>query len=253
MLQRLPPPLIPRWSWPDCFTRPSRKVMFYWDFQDKVSNSTLPQVNRQKSARNLAVQQLDRELARAVLFDPKRNETHAASLNECDCVDFTRQRTAFKPCMHIYRVAAELGMVELKHMDRALAARINSEAVNAETKRLQAILRNEHQWGGWDMELHESFVQKNRQWRAYEDVHRNQLVEQKGAVWFVNGWPASLERCGCPDFDDRNLPCKHIYAVALLSEISLPLAVTAYFSATERDQELFFHPWGQASTLRECL
>ncbi len=227
--------------------------MLNWDFHDAAANSTVPQVNRQKSARNLCVQQFGREHTLAVLFDPKRNETHTASLQGCDCVDFTRQRTTFKPCMHIYRVAAELRIIKLSYMDRALAGRINSEAVNVETSRLRALSRDEIQWGGWSTEVHDSFVQKNRQWRAYEDVQRHQLVERKGNVWFVNGWPASLERCGCPDFDDRKLPCKHIYAVALSSDISLPLNSAEYALATEQGEELFFHPWGTASTLREKL
>ena len=70
-----------------------------WDFNAEAANSTLPQVNRQKSARNLFVRKLDRMEPRAVFFDSKRNQIHTTTLKTCDCVDFQRQRTVVRPCM----------------------------------------------------------------------------------------------------------------------------------------------------------
>ena len=49
------------------------------------------------------------------------------------------------------------------------------------------------------------------------------------------------------------MPCKHIYSVAISTEIPLPLAYAEYTAANERGEELFFHHWGLASTKREPL
>jgi hypothetical protein len=40
-----------------------------WNFQDEAANSTTPQINRQKSARNLEILQFDPSGPRAVFFD----------------------------------------------------------------------------------------------------------------------------------------------------------------------------------------
>jgi hypothetical protein len=65
-----------------------------WNFQDEASNSTIPQINRQKSARNLQILQFDPSEPRAIFFDPKRSNTHMATLSECDCYDLLFLRFA---------------------------------------------------------------------------------------------------------------------------------------------------------------
>lgn len=121
-----------------------------------MANSTLAQINRQKSARNLFVREFDPIAKRAVLYDPKREQTHTPTLSSCDCVDFQRLKTVARPCMHIYRVAAELGLITLDHMDRGIAARVDTEEREKETKRLQLLLRDKSQWGDWAREIHEA-------------------------------------------------------------------------------------------------
>ena len=106
-----------------------------WNFQDEEANSTTQQINRQKSARNLEILQFDPSEPRAVFFDPKRNNRQIATLTQCDCNDFnlsgTSPRKTFKPCMHIYRLAIELGLIEAKYLDHqarfALAGALSRE------------------------------------------------------------------------------------------------------------------------------
>jgi hypothetical protein len=224
----------------------------HWDFSDKAANSSLQQINRQKSARNLVVQEFDRATTRAVLYDLKRKQTHIATLKTCDCVDFQRLKKVVYPCMHIYRVAAELGLLTLGHMDRALAERIDTQSRIAETERLQALPLDKTNWGNWSSEIQESFVQKNRQWRGYVDVYvLERLVQRPSSGWLINGWSASLSQCHCPDFGERKLPCKHIYAVAILSDIQLPLSKQHFDEIWRRGDELFFHAWGEVSSKRQ--
>ena len=42
-----------------------------WDFTDPVAKSTIPQINRQESARNLIVISIDRQNCTGLLFDVK--------------------------------------------------------------------------------------------------------------------------------------------------------------------------------------
>ena len=56
-----------------------------------------------------------------VFLDPKKETRNTASLTRCDCKDFNfsgnSPRKCFKPCMHIYRLAMELGLLEMKYED----------------------------------------------------------------------------------------------------------------------------------------
>ena len=61
-----------------------------WGFGDEAVNSTTPQINRQKSARNLVILDFDPSEPGAVFFDPRHEQMHAATLSQCDCFDFTR-------------------------------------------------------------------------------------------------------------------------------------------------------------------
>lgn len=90
------------------------------------------------------------------------------------------------------------------------------------------------QWSKWKREIHESPVQKKRQFRAYGI--RSEAVWE-GKEWRVRGYTVTLTSCECADFEERHLPCKHIYAVALRSNISVP-AVTGEQWKTARDQNL---------------
>ena len=91
-------------------------IRLQWDFGDEAVNSTTSQINRQKSARNLVILDFDPSVPRAVLFDPRRDNTHSTTLSECGCHDFTRLKIP-KPCMHIYRLAIELGLLQIRTID----------------------------------------------------------------------------------------------------------------------------------------
>lgn len=209
-----------------------------WNFQDEAANSTTPQINRQKSARNLEILQFDPPGPRAVLFDPGRKERHTATLTQCDCNDFTRLKVP-KPCMHIYRLAIELGLIEAKYLDRRARDNLVSMSSREETQRLLRLAADPNQWGSWATEIHASGSQRNRQNRGYSIYHDERVSVRKTADgWLVNDYSVTLDRCACMDFFDRELPCKHIYAAALDSKISLPLTYTDYVAARNERLEI---------------
>lgn len=216
-----------------------------WDFKDPLTNSTTPQVNRQKSARNLMIVTVDKQNATAVFWDVKKGIGNTATLARCDCKDFNFSgnvpRKTFKPCMHIYRLAMELGLLDAKYEDhRAKEARI-SQLKQAETERLQDLRPDFSLWGRWDRLVHEAGIQKNRQYRGYFIVNDEaDEVQKVGNRWVIHEYNVTLETCECADFISRFLPCKHIYAAALMSEITLPLTQKEFISAKNQGLENIF-------------
>jgi hypothetical protein len=210
-----------------------------WDFGDEAVNSTTPQINRQKSARNLVILEFEPSVGRVVFFDPRRDETHAATLNECDCHDFTRLKVP-KPCMHIYRLAIELGLLEAKYMDRHALSSFTAGLTLEETQRLQRLPSDSNQWGSWASEIHASGNQRNRQYRAYSIHHVERSVLETVNGWLIHEYTVTLQHCECADHSERRLPCKHIYAAALASDISLPFTYPDFEAARNQGLELVF-------------
>jgi predicted nucleic acid-binding Zn finger protein len=215
-----------------------------WDFADESANSATAQINRQKSARNLDILELDLETGMGIFYDPKRDVTSTCTLKHCDCHDFNfsgnNPRKNFKPCMHIYRLAMELGLIEAKYLDHAAQSSLGTQKRRAETDRLKQLEPDKSQWGNWNKIIHESGIQKNRQYRAYGIKYEEPNAIQKGEPWTVHEYRVSLDHCDCPDFLERRLPCKHIYVVALESSIALPFSLHEYKAAREKGQELIF-------------
>lgn len=220
-----------------------------WNFADEEANSTPGLINRQKSARNLIVLGLNDVERRGRFLDPERNIESTASLEACDCRDFLfvgkATRKSFQPCKHIYRLAMELGVLEPRYWDHAAreAQRLVtlSQQKQREEARLRALGRDGREWGGWPAALHRSGLQLNRQYRAYfiVDDEEERAVQSDGC-WHVHEYQVQLDSCNCPDFMDRRLPCKHIYAVALLSRLPVALSRRDYLDARGQDKDIVF-------------
>jgi hypothetical protein len=216
-----------------------------WDFEDPLINSTTPQINRQKSARNLMIVSIDKQNATAVFWDVKKGTGNSATLARCDCKDFNfsgnAPRKTFKPCMHVYRLAMELGLLDAKYEDhRAKESRI-SQQNQVDTIWLQALNRDLGLWGGWHRLVHEAGIQKNRQYRGYLILNNDaDKVQKVKNGWVIHEYYVTLAACECLDFLTRLLPCKHIYAAALMSGISLPLTQKEFFAAMNQRIENVF-------------
>lgn len=226
-----------------CIEHKSAPQLINWSYQDETLNSTFQQINRQKSARHLEILQFDSSEPRAVFYDHKRKRTNMATLAICDCNDFNRQKNV-KPCMHIYRVAIEVGLLDPKYFGWQAQFVIAAKLSREETERLQKSPLDFSQWGGWATQIHESGIQKNRQYRAYfiseHEVVQETSFHQAACGWQIHGYSVSLDSCDCADFSKRKLPCKHIYAAALASKIFLPLSKTEFETARQQGLEMVF-------------
>ena len=203
---------------------PIAAVMEKWDFCDNVENSIGTQINRQKSARNLRVEKINKSLPEGVFS--LKGQVSTCNLTSCDCRDFNfagrSPRKTFKPCMHIYRLAKELGLCELVHLDFAAREAQEMARLSAieeiEAQKLRAMSKVPNLWGGWANEIHGIYFQRDRLMRGQEIIgdEREEITPLNVAGLFgVRGYRVSLQECECPDYFQRRLPCKHIYAVAL--------------------------------------
>jgi predicted nucleic acid-binding Zn finger protein len=220
-----------------------QSITLHWDFQDEAVNSTERQKDRQKSARNLVIIEIDPSVPRAEFSDPKRDNRHRATLNQCDCNDFTRLKVP-KPCMHIYRLAIELGRLEAKYLDSEARAKeahkLFLKRDREETQRLQRLPTDSKEWGYWALEIHATGPQRNRQYKGYSIYHVEHSLLKSAKGWLKHDYSLTLEHCDCPDFFDRGLPCKHIYAAALASSISLQFTYAEFDAARKKSLERVF-------------
>jgi len=140
--------------------------------------------------------------------------------------------------MHIYRLAMELGLIEAKHEDRKTRDAGIGKRTRAETERLQSFPPDHCAWGRWSADIHDSGIQKNRQFSAYAmKFEEPGPLMRDGDWWRIHGYSVTLQVCECPDFLERRLPCKHIYAAALDSDISPPLTYGEYAAARAQNLE----------------
>jgi len=204
-----------------------------WDFKNIQANSTTQLINRQKSALKLKVLELDKDSKIGTFYDPKNGKVKA-SLEECECRDFhyigKARRKTFTPCMHIYRLAIELGLMEARYVDSKTKSAMMSpeEKILEDLEYLQLLEKDPSQWGSWSTRIHYARAQKNRQYRAYEIADDTQIIDFTTRTGIINDYHTTLESCTCPDFKERYLPCKHIYCLALMLGIPLSLSKEEY-------------------------
>ncbi len=107
----------------------------------------------------------------------------------------------FKPCMHIYRLAIELGLIEARYLDHRARFALAGTLSRGETLRLQRLAPDPNQWRGWAPEIHASGIQRNRQYRAYLIYHdEHDAVHEAAGRWRIHDYSVSLDHCECPDF-----------------------------------------------------
>lgn len=191
-----------------------------WDFSDEELNNKRDAINRRKSAQNLELLLFDQASQTAEFKDDFENVM--TSLQRCSCTDFNyvggNPRKSFKPCKHIYRLASELGLIELKYLDfharQQLIKKEASTAAEDSLKMLKLLPRDPSQWGAWNSRVHEDYYQELRIQRGFEALQCDQFELYEDGFIF-NSYQVDLEMCTCMDFFARRIPCKHIYALAI--------------------------------------
>jgi len=200
-----------------------------WNFSDKMKNSTLQLINRQKSALNVSIKSLDKISKTAEMYDD-RNCMVQTTLHNCTCEDFNYiggyARKKFQPCMHIYRLAMELGLMNIEHIGHRTKMKMmtTEEKKQMEDNKLRSLEMDLSQWGGWNEKIHKNWQQKERQNRAYAMWKDKNIRIFNASAALIHEYRVTLKDCDCPDFRNRHLPCKHIYCLAALVNLKLPVS-----------------------------
>ena len=121
-------------------------------------------------------------------------ETH---LDSCTCNDFMERQ---KPCKHIYRLAVELGLIEI----------IKRQGGNYDKKKLDEIKNSD------DIDSQPDQLKRQKsalKCKIIEIDKENKKALFKGSG--KNPYETTLDTCTCRDFVVRNLPCKHIYRLRM--------------------------------------
>lgn len=117
------------------------------------------------------------------------------SLSSCTCFDFQERKL---PCKHIYRLAVELGYIEIINrpsFDKKAVEEIRSSA---------------------DVDSAPDQIKRQisaSKCKPIEIDFENKCGTFKGSG--KNPYHTTLEECTCRDFTVRNLPCKHIYRLRM--------------------------------------
>lgn len=143
-------------------------------------------------------------------------ETH---LDSCTCNDFLERQ---KPCKHIYRLAVELGLIEI----------IKRQSGGYDKKKLDGIKNSD--------DIDSQPDQLKRQKSALKCKIIEFDKENKRAIFKGSGkdpYETTMDSCTCRDFVVRDLPCKHIYRLRMEFENPNISNEIQEFESTHFDKE----------------
>lgn len=222
--------------------------MTNWDYGDVAKHSSSAVQNRLKSASTLSVVFLDRKRGHGSLYSLKTGIEHIATHQDCSCKDYAKHRSCVLPCMHMLRIAMEVGMMPWFTRSRRLRV-IGVNPLSTigiiESQRLMDFQKDESSWGSWSPEIHRLRIQHTRQLRGYDywasGILLGRIRQVSPSLWIVcsshavsKQYYVSLSSCGCLDYRDRQLPCKHIYAVVIGLGCRIPISEQFYKDHQDR-------------------
>lgn len=121
------------------------------------------------------------------------------SLSQCTCGDFQYRHL---PCKHIYRLAVELGVIEII---RRPSGGYNKELL-AEVKSME------------DVDSHPEQVKRIEKAKGIKMTPISIDYMSQTAIFSGSGktpYETTVVTCTCRDFFVRRLPCKHIYRLRM--------------------------------------
>ena len=124
------------------------------------------------------------------------------SLSQCNCYDFQERRL---PCKHMYRLAAELGVIEI--IRRTLGSGSPSG------KELLVEIRD-----SGDVDSHPEQVKRLENAKGEKMAPVSVDYMEQTAIFAGSGkkpYETTAYSCTCRDFFVRRLPCKHIYRLRM--------------------------------------
>ncbi len=121
------------------------------------------------------------------------------SLSSCTCGDFEERQL---PCKHIYRLAVELGIIEI----------IKRKSGNWDKSKLDEIKKSDNIDNDPEqLKRQKSAMTKKCNPVELDKINKTGIFKGSGKAPYIT----TLDSCTCRDFVVRNLPCKHIYRLRI--------------------------------------
>lgn len=169
-----------------------------WLFWDVSIHASQAQIERQGRAMTYPFSFKINRSAQAGTFSSTSDlPFYSTTLSECNCYDFQNRHL---PCKHMYRLAVELGIIEIikrPSFDKAA---------------LRAIKESNS--------IDDQPDQKKRIEKAKEEKCRPSSIDYDAGIAIFEGsgkkpYETTVNSCTCRDFFVRRLPCKHIYRLRM--------------------------------------
>ena len=174
------------------------KFLDKWTDWDESLHEDEKQIERQGWAMNYPFTfEIDKENKCGKFSSTTLALYYEAHLNSCTCNDFLERQ---KPCKHIYRLAVELGLIEI----------IKRQGGGYDKKKLDEIKNSD------DIDSQPDQLKRQKsalKCKIIEIDKENKKALFKGSG--KNPYETTLDTCTCRDFVVRNLPCKHIYRLRM--------------------------------------
>ena len=176
------------------------RILKNWNHWDNNIHCDNAQIERQGRAINYPFTfEINAEDSSATFSSTSDLPYYDTTLSDCTCYDFQGR---LLPCKHIYRLAAELGIIEIFnrsdpiHRKEVLEKIRNSDDVDNTPEQLRR--------------------QKSALDKKCTPVNLDKALP---SATFKSSdgsfYETTLEKCTCRDFFTRRLPCKHIYRLRL--------------------------------------
>ena len=175
-----------------------------WPEWDNSIHSDAAQIERQGKAMTYPFTfQVDKEAKTARFSSTSFHPYYDTSLSRCNCEDFKKRNL---PCKHIYRLAVELGIIEI------FKRKPGGYTKNVHREKLSEVLES------GDIDSHPDQVKRMEKAKGGKMAPLSIDYEGKQAIFAGSGkvpYETTLDSCTCRDYVVRRLPCKHIYRLRM--------------------------------------
>lgn len=180
------------------------RILKEWPAWDYSVHEDPAQIERQSKAMNYPFDfELESEKETARFSSTSDLPYYETSLSGCACYDFSARNL---PCKHIYRLAHELGIIEI--VKRKSGYKVG--ALKTQREEVLAL--------GEAVDSHPEQVKRIEKAMDNKCKPISVNVPEQTAIFSGSGknpYETSLNSCTCKDFFSRRLPCKHIYRLRI--------------------------------------
>ncbi len=185
------------------------RILIDWPDWDYEIHNDKAQIERQGWAMNYPFSfEIDKENKTAQFSSTSDLPYYNTSLTSCNCGDFEKRKL---PCKHIYRLAVELGIIEIiKRTPTKKSDTSNSNGFNKDV--LAEIYASD------DMDNHPEQLKRIKSAQSAKTTPSSIDREKRTGIFPGSGkkpYETTLQSCTCRDFFVRGLPCKHIYRLKI--------------------------------------